>query len=49
MTPIGAIAIPTETAYQTAFILSGVAFALAALLAAFGFSRESRQSTPTPA
>jgi MFS family permease len=44
-TPTGAIAGPTETAYQTAFILSGVAFALAALLAAFGFRRGSDTST----
>lgn len=36
-TPAGAIALPTEAAYVTAFALGGISFAIAALLAAFGF------------
>ncbi|GAB2979112.1 MFS transporter [Nocardioides montaniterrae] len=38
-TPAGPIALPTESAYVTAFVLGGISFALAAALAAFGFRR----------
>lgn len=39
-TPSGPVALPTEGAYVTAFVLGGIAFALAALLAAFGLRRD---------
>ncbi|MCO6005397.1 MFS transporter [Actinoallomurus purpureus] len=38
-TPVGPLTLPTEWAYQSAFLLGGAAFTLAALLAAFGFKR----------
>jgi MFS family permease len=41
-TPVGPVALPTEAAYVTAFVLGGVSFGLAALLAAFGFHRDHR-------
>ena len=42
-TPAGPIALPTEGAYETAFVLGGVSFAIAALLAAFGFGHHGRR------
>ncbi|HWU24074.1 MAG TPA: MFS transporter, partial [Nocardioides sp.] len=41
-TPAGAITLPTERAYEIAFALGGVSFAIAALLAAFGFGHHGR-------
>ncbi|HWU21754.1 MAG TPA: MFS transporter [Nocardioides sp.] len=41
-TPAGVIALPTEHAYEIAFALGGISFAIAALLAAFGFGHHGR-------
>lgn len=43
-TPAGTFSIPTEGAYETAFVLGGVAFVLAALLAAFGVRKGSHST-----
>ncbi|MDO7867971.1 MFS transporter [Nocardioides jiangxiensis] len=40
-TPVGPVALPTESAYVTAFVLGGIGFTLAALLAAFGLRRDT--------
>lgn len=39
LTPRGAFTLPSEAAYMTAFVLGAIGFALATLMAAFGFKR----------